>query len=164
MNTNKTFKLVDITKLFNIKRHFVIHLVEKRIIQPLQDARGRGKSRTYSYRNLIEIGIFIYLNKLELSYKIAREILLSIKALESSRLERISYISVIGLINGDYFLSVRSARGSKAKTISPEECLILDIKGKLSDGKDNKKEGFAYYFIIDVKNIIAFVNERISQV
>ena len=158
LDLQKTYKLSEIIKIFDIKRHFIIHLVEKKIIKPLVDAKGRGKSRIYSYRNLVEIGIFIYLNKLEVSYNIAKQILLGIKAHDSDRWEWLSYISIIGFINGEYFLSINIARGPEAITISPGECLALDMEGEVS----RKKEDYAYYFILDVKNIVAFINEKIS--
>ena len=78
MSAERTFTLSDIVKIYNVRRHFVIHLVEKGIVKPLVDAKGRGKSRRYSYSNALEIGIFLHLNALNISHEQAHSILGSV--------------------------------------------------------------------------------------
>lgn len=53
-----TFTHTDILFIYpEVKARTLITWSERALIQPLQDAAGRGSSREYSYINLIEIGI-----------------------------------------------------------------------------------------------------------
>jgi DNA-binding transcriptional MerR regulator len=48
----------NILKIFpNVKARTMISWSERGLIQPLQDAAGRGSARIYSYTNIMEIGI-----------------------------------------------------------------------------------------------------------
>lgn len=169
LDWTKTFKLSEITKIFPVKRHFVIHLVEKKRIKPKVDAKGRGKSRLYSYRNLIEIGIFLYLTKIDMSHDKASEIMklmvefyfdapIGYKASEGDFLStaavpsfdsfikyvnHLPYFCVLGLLNGDI------------------ESFVPDNKfyDRLSFWFD--KSDYAFYYIVDVKNIVSYINARI---
>ena len=187
MDLSKTFKLSEITKIFDIKRHFVIHLVEKGIIKPLVDVKGRGKSRLYSLKNLIEIGIFIYLTKLDLSYEMASRVLSVLKHLtwietndpgsplmkyveahedqtvatkqvaESAKI--VPYISVLGFLNGKIDISVAIELYPDETT--PENFLSKRIKEVIAEKKVKSIADLAYYFIVDVKNIVSYIYSRI---
>ena len=50
-------------------------LVEQKIIIPLVDIDGRGKSREYSHDNLFELNFFKYLNSCGLSHAYSKKIL-----------------------------------------------------------------------------------------
>lgn len=163
LDEKRTFKLNEITKLFDIKRHFVIHLVEMGIITPLFDVRGRGKSRIYSYKNLLEIGIFIYLTHLRLSYEIARYILGQmsefLKGYSKSDSFVTPYICVLGFLDGKS--KIHFSFDVRRDTLSPQDFLSRLIQEEIKN-KDIKLSDFAYYFIIDIKNIRYLIDSKIS--
>lgn len=158
MDTNKTFKLTEIVKIFNIKRHFVIHLVERDIIKPLLDMKGRGKSRVYSYKNLIEIGIFIYLNKLDLSYEMANRILKIVSEyLENYPKYPVPYIKVVGLLDGE--IEISSTTESNLHKLLLTHGIFIDRDKKfVRKGKDV----VAYCFILNIGGIISYINSKIE--
>lgn len=64
-----TFSHTNILKIFpTIKVRSMISWSERGLIKPLQDASGRGSSRIYSYKNLIQIGIISELLRYGLSF------------------------------------------------------------------------------------------------
>lgn len=156
----RTFKLNEIVKIFDVKQHFVINLVQTGIIKPLKNARGRGKSRHYSYVNLIEIGVFIHLNQLNLSYAMATRILNSLHDIWEVDPKTISYICVLGFLNGELYPLART--NLFPDKISPEEAVKFLIKSAMEEKKGVNQADFSYYFIIDVKNIVNYINKRIS--
>ena len=168
---NRTFKLTEITRIFDIKQHFVIHLVETGVIKPLEDARGRGKSRHYSYLNLVEIGIFIQLTKLKISHTAAAQLIEAIRGIsrgEPKTIEKIPYIHIMGLLNGEKTITFPFPF-SQDRESSPGKSLdefikaeLIKIEGdELLKQKRLQRTDFSYYFILDIKNIIAHINERI---
>jgi len=161
---NKTFKLTEITKIFHVNRHFIIHLVEVGIIKPVVDRRGRGKSRSYSYINLIEIGIFIYLKKLDISYDRARKLLLTLRDYLIEHVDMLSYVSEIGYLSGGEPMGYIDL-DFQADKLTPEDFLKKAITAEMRTPTDKgiKKSDFAYYFILDVRNIIAYIDSEISK-
>ena len=160
-----TYKLSEITRIFDIKRHFVIHLVEKGIIEPLLDVKGRGKSRLYSYNNLVEIGIFVYLNKLNLSYEMAARVLNNIskhiKYHTEETIETMPYICVLGFLGGG--MDITAVVELFPDKLSPEAFLAKRIKNVIEERDDiTRIDDFAYYFVLDVKNIVSYINYRIT--
>ena len=154
MPLEKTFKLSEITRILRIKKHFVIHLVEMGIVKPLLDVKGRGKSRVYSYRNLIEIGIFVHLTQSALPYEIVRRVTNKLgdllKDYPRETIETIPYISVLGLLDGR--IQITAAVELFPDTLSPEDFLRKQVHDEMKE-KGLKASDFSYYFIIDVKNI-----------
>jgi hypothetical protein len=64
-----TFHHTDILKIYpTVKVRSMLTWSERGLIQPLQDAAGRGSSRIYSYKNLIEIGIIGELTRYGFSF------------------------------------------------------------------------------------------------
>lgn len=171
LGPNRTFKLTDIVKIFDVKRHFIINLVETGVIKPLIDAKGRGKSRRYSYNNILEIGIFIYLNKLDLSYEMARRVLNklseAIKNHPKRTIETVPYIGVFGFLNGKIKIDINII-GSRhidfesfVKESLPGHYLMGHISTMIEEKKVNIHD-FAYYFILDVRNISSYIHSRIE--
>ena len=98
MEKQKVFTMKDLMRIFGVKKHFILRIVETGIIQPLKDARGRGRSRIYSWENVLQFGIFIELSKLQIAYDGIRWILGQVKKnLETKRqsIDDLRYISVI---------------------------------------------------------------------
>lgn len=167
LDLQTTYKLSEITRIFEIKRHFVIHLVEKGIIEPLVDVKGRGKSRLYSYNNLVEIGIFIYLNNLNLSYEMATRILNNIskhiKHHTEETIETMPYICVLGFLDGGMDITVTEPTRFFSDKLSPEAFLSKMIKNAIEERDDiTSIDDFAYYFVLDVKNIVSYINYLIT--
>ena len=165
----RTFKLSEVSKIFNIKRHFVIRLVETGVIKPFEDIRGRGKSRQYSYENLIEIGIFLHLNRLKISHAMAASIVqyfrdnwggFQLDEALKDILESISYISVFGFLNGE--TQTLAKIDLYPPRVTPEEAIRFLVKSTIEEGRGINKQSFAYYFLVDVKNIVDYVNKRIE--
>lgn len=99
MSEKKIFKLSEVTKILEINRHFVIHLVEKKVIRPLQDVKGRGKVRKYSYANVLQIGLFLRLTKFDISYGTAAGVLSIVNnMLKRGSFEGLMYVVLIALI------------------------------------------------------------------
>jgi len=187
LRENRTFKLNEIVKIFDINRHFVINLVERRIIKPLQDAKGRGKVRLYSYINVLQIGIFLYLIKFELSYYKARTILSVVQRMfERGTLEGLFYIAIVGFVKekfakikpmdyerhdprivpvlADYYTG-DSELGPYGvyDDISPQEALDRTIQYILKANPDMPKDHFAQYFILNLRNIRNYIDSRIDK-
>ena len=191
MQKERTFKLNEIVKIFGIHRHFVIHLVEKRTIKPLQDAKGRGKVRIYSYVNVLQIGIFLYLIKFDLSYYKASAILRIVKRMfERGTLGGLFYVVVVGFVKEkfgriepmnygykpgddrhivpvlvDYYDGDSSELGPYGvyDDISPEEALDRTIQYILKANPNMSKDHFAQYFILDIRNIKDHIDSKISK-
>lgn len=157
MAIDRTFNLTDIVRILDVKRHFVIHLVETGIIKPLQDVRGRGKSREYSFKNLIEIGIFFHLSRMGLAYETIRMILEKFnKFIESCRqpIDALYYISILGYVEPANRISITDywRLDEETQKISPEEFLAQSIQREAEEF-GSKREDFSFYLILDVSNI-----------
>ena len=48
----------DVASILGVKPHFIINLVEKKMIVPAINICGRGKTRQYSYDNIVQIYLF----------------------------------------------------------------------------------------------------------
>lgn len=85
MTEHPTFTLTEIARRLKVKQHRLIHLCEKDVIQPdLQDAAGRGSSRTFSARNLLEFGLALRLREMMLPVATIRAILYVLRAFEGA--------------------------------------------------------------------------------
>ena len=61
----KEWTLSEAARLLGEPQHRLIYLCEKCVVQPdLQDAEGRGSSRRFSARNLLEFGVALRLREL----------------------------------------------------------------------------------------------------
>jgi len=56
------YRSKDIQRIAEVKKDKLVHWTRIGIIKPVQDAKGRGSSRLYSFRNLIEAMICRELN------------------------------------------------------------------------------------------------------
>jgi len=180
MENERSFRLKEIVKIFGISRHLVINLVQRRILKPLKDARGRGSSRLYSYSNLVQLGVFLHLTKLNISYGRASQLLSIIKSMEGrGSLEGLHYIGVVGFTTGE------SQEVNVFRDYTPEEALSATIKfftipttDAISRTEHNvpvmapspieiktsiKKDRMSYYFLVDVKNIKKYIDSKIQE-
>src|SRR6266540_733830 len=75
--------LTEAAKLLDVPQHRLIYLCEKGVIQPdFQDAEGRGSSRLFSGRNLLEFAVALRLRDLELPVGVVGGILFVLRAFE----------------------------------------------------------------------------------
>jgi len=180
----KIFKPAEVAAIFefeNVNRHFFIHLAETKVIRPMRDSRGRGKSREYSYLNLLEIGIFIYLTKFKVSYEKA-SMTLSIIKKSFDLLADVLHVVVIGFVGGraeDIYIRGSGSGGKVEYARIPGgkdgpgfdmmgmpimPTLIRTIDFYLEKEPKAAAQGFAYCFVLNVRNIRHYVDERIIEI
>jgi DNA-binding transcriptional MerR regulator len=84
MTTGREWTLTDAARSLGEPQHRLIYLCEKGVVQPdLEDAKGRGSSRRFSARNLLEFAVALRLRELELPASIIGAITYSLRAFES---------------------------------------------------------------------------------
>ncbi len=67
------WSLTEAARLLGEPQHRLIYLCEKGVVQPdLQDAEGRGSSRRFSGRNLLEFGVALRLRALGIPASVIR--------------------------------------------------------------------------------------------
>jgi DNA-binding transcriptional MerR regulator len=75
--------LSQAARLLATPQHRLIYLCEKGVVQPdLEDAKGRGSSRRFSARNLLEFAIALRLRALELPAPVVGAITYTLRAFE----------------------------------------------------------------------------------
>jgi DNA-binding transcriptional MerR regulator len=76
--------LTQASKLLDVPQHTLIHLCEKKVVVPdVHDARGRGSSRKFSKRNLLDFAIAIEMRRLELPVSFVQAVLRVLRAFEA---------------------------------------------------------------------------------
>lgn len=188
MDRERIFNLTKVVKIFagSINRHFVIHLVEKKIIKPFRDVKGRGKSRGYSYLNVLQIGIFFELTKFKLSWEKAA-VIVAIMEKQYGFLTGVLYIAIIGYVGekkDDVF--IYGSFGHKGKqshvvivgekeendlfavrnigALLPGEGLMPTIDHFLRNEPAEPEKGMTYCYIVNIRNIRNYIDGRIKQV
>jgi hypothetical protein len=79
------WSLTDAARLLGEQQHRLIYLCEKGVVEPdLQDAEGRGSSRRFSNRNLLEFAVALRLRNLELSAGVIAAVVHVLRAFESA--------------------------------------------------------------------------------
>ena len=64
---SREWTLTEAARLLGEPQHRLIYLCEKGVVHPdLQDAKGRGSSRRFSDRNLLEFAVALRLRELEI--------------------------------------------------------------------------------------------------
>ena len=69
------------------------------------------------------------------------------------------YVCVIGFLNGE--MDICAGGEFFPDKLSPEGFLSRRIKDVLEIRKSKSIDDLAYYFILDVKNIVYYINNRI---
>ena len=123
---DKPLTLGQIQDILNIPQHVLIHLCEKEVIFPdFSDTKGRGQSRLFSKRNLLEFAIALHIRQFQIPVMATRVIILILRKFEEKVQKKIK----------DFTLE------SLAKTkLSPKlilyieegESLIFSLKSKSS--------------------------------
>jgi len=122
--------LSEAARLLGEPQHRLIYLCEKGVVQPdLQDAEGRGSSRRFSSRNLLEFGVALRLRELGIPASVIGAVLHVLRGFERAIGKKLSGFKLPGsltvagapeltVIVGDdqrLYFSLGSAKG-KAKT------------------------------------------------
>jgi DNA-binding transcriptional MerR regulator len=116
-----TFIHTDILKIFpRVKARTMISWSERGLIQPLQDASGRGSSRVYSYKNLIEIGIISQLLQYGISFS---QILLIMRSDEMTNLLKKESWDVIFYIS---YSDAEKPNTSIVFDVNPQKEVVAD--------------------------------------
>ena len=71
--------------MLGVPQHRLIYLCEKGVVQPdVQDAKGRGSSRRFSARNLLEFAVALRLRGLEIAASFVAAVIYVLRAFEGS--------------------------------------------------------------------------------
>ncbi len=82
--------LTEAARLLGEPQHRLIYLCEKGVVEPdLQDAEGRGSSRRFSARNLLEFAVALRLRDLEIAASFVGAVIHVLRAFERSVRKRL---------------------------------------------------------------------------
>lgn len=88
MTGQPSYTLSEAAARLNVAQHRLIHLCEKAVVAPdLQDASGRGSSRIFSSRNLLEFAVALRLREMMLPVAVVQPIVHVLHAFDG-RLKR----------------------------------------------------------------------------
>ena len=80
---DKPLPLGQIQDILNVPQHVLIHLCEKEVILPdFSDTKGRGQSRLFSKRNLLEFAIALHIRQFQIPVMATRVIILVLRKFE----------------------------------------------------------------------------------
>lgn len=84
MHAEGSFTLPNLAERLGVAQHRLIHLCEKGVAAPdLQDASGRGSSRVFSSRNVLELAVALRLRDMMLPVSAVHAILQVLRAFEA---------------------------------------------------------------------------------
>jgi len=91
MSGKGEYTLSQAARLLGEPQHRLIYLCEKGVVQPdVQDAEGRGSSRRFSARNLLEFAVALRLRDLEIAASFVGAVIHVLRAFELSVRKRIA--------------------------------------------------------------------------
>jgi len=81
--SDREWTLTEAARSLGEPQHRLIYLCEKGVVQPdLEDAKGRGSSRRFSARNLLEFAVALRLRELELPASLIGAVTYTLRAFE----------------------------------------------------------------------------------
>ena len=81
--SGREWTLTEAARSLGEPQHRLIYLCEKGVVQPdLEEAKGRGSSRRFSARNLLEFAVALHLRELELPASIIGAVTYTLRAFE----------------------------------------------------------------------------------
>jgi hypothetical protein len=93
--------LPEIARLLGEKEHRLIYLCEKGVVVPdIEDARGRGSSRLFSKRNVLEFAVALRLREALLPTTVAAAVIEVLRALERKLRREIEGFSLPESLSG----------------------------------------------------------------
>jgi len=88
--SGREWTLTEAARSLGEPQHRLIYLCEKGVVQPdLEDAKGRGSSRRFSTRNLLEFAVALRLRELELPASLIGAVTFTLRAFERKVQDRI---------------------------------------------------------------------------
>lgn len=85
VGNSRDWTLTEAARILGEAQHRLIYLCEKGVVQPdVQDAEGRGSSRRFSARNLLEFAVALRLRDLEIAASLVGAIIHVLRAFERS--------------------------------------------------------------------------------
>ncbi len=95
MTLSREWTLSEAARLLGEPQHRLIYLCEKKVVVPdLNNARGRGSSRLFSSRNLLEFAVALRLRGLELPVRLVAAIIHVLRAFERNVSQEIKGFSL----------------------------------------------------------------------
>ncbi len=83
--------LTEAARILGKPQHRLIYLCEKGVVQPdVQDAEGRGSSRRFSARNLLEFAVALRLRDLEIAASFVGAVIHALRSFERSARKQIA--------------------------------------------------------------------------
>lgn len=96
-----SFTLAEVARRLGVPQHRLIHLCEKRVVVPdVQDATGRGSSRVFSARNVLELAVALRVRDMMLPVSAAGPIVHVLRALEERLREDVPHFSLVASLRG----------------------------------------------------------------
>lgn len=97
MGLRAEFTLPEIARLLGEREHRLIYLCEKGVVVPdIEDARGRGSSRLFSTRNLLDFAVALKLRKAEVPAAAAAAVVQVLRTFERKVAAEIPRFSLPG--------------------------------------------------------------------
>ena len=125
-NHDKPLTLGQIQDILNVPQHVLIHLCEKEVILPdFSDTKGRGQSRLFSKRNLLEFAIALHIRQFQIPVMATRVIILVLRKFEEKVQKKIK----------DFTLESMAKKKLSPKLIlyiEEGENLVFSLKSKSS--------------------------------
>jgi DNA-binding transcriptional MerR regulator len=95
MAEERTFSLSEVARRLDVPQHRLIHLCEKGVVVPdVHDAAGRGSSRLFSSRNVLELALAIRLREMMLPVATASSVVHVLRAFEGQLRQEIPSFSL----------------------------------------------------------------------
>lgn len=109
MRIPRVWTLPQAARLLNEPQHRLIYLCEKRVVVPdLADASGRGSSRRFSSRNLLEFAVALHLRTLGLPAASIAAILDTLRAFENRVASEIPGFEIVDALRAQNGIDVRA--------------------------------------------------------
>ena len=105
----RSWTLPQAARLLGEPQHRLIYLCEKRVVVPdLADARGRGSSRRFSSRNLLEFAVALRLRTLGLPATFIAAILYTLRAFEKRIASEVTGFEIVEALRAQNGIDLRA--------------------------------------------------------
>jgi len=134
----REYRTIEIQRRVHVPKAALNNWINAGIIKPLEDERGRGKSRNFSYQNLLEILVCRELWLLNVPPRVYRPILVEIE--KRNGWERMTQDgSEVFLVVGQLSREINSESGAYSRKIYYEGELVDAEKPEALDLAINKR-------------------------
>lgn len=128
MPGKKAYTLTELSRILGEPQHRLIHLCEKGVVDPdLHDAHGRGSSRLFSARNLLEFAIALRLRAMNQPVAVTQAAIYVLRRFQREVARRVAGFELPGALRGKASPDLRLI-------ISDGSTLFFQLGGKLFGG------------------------------